>query len=132
MKKINRKSASPYSLLLRDLAPKKYFGSLLIFQIPPSGEKGEGSELYKLRTFYLPSKPGKSVSDDNGKITRKEMYKLFLCDYLTTHSIVKSSRNVNYEKIGIEPSIGKNDTVWLLWGIFNDCIKISVFIAVLR
>ena len=46
----------------------------------------------------------KSISRNNGKITRKEMSKLFSCDYLTTHySMVKSRRNVSFEEIHPEP-----------------------------
>ena len=52
----------------------------------------------------------KSVSHDNGKITRIEMSKLFSYDYLTTrYSIAKCRFNVNFEQIDTEPSIGKND-----------------------
>ena len=42
-----------------------------------------------------------SVSRDNGKITRKEMSKLF--------DMVKCHRNVNFEEIDTERSTGKNE-----------------------
>ena len=48
-----------------------------------------------------------SVSCDNGKITRKEISKLFLCD--DHYDIVKYRLNVNFEEIDTEPSAGKND-----------------------
>ena len=49
-----------------------------------------------------------SVSSGDGKITQKEMSKLFSNDYLTTHyNTVKCHRNVNFEGIDTEPSTGK-------------------------
>ena len=50
----------------------------------------------------------KHLSGDNGKTTRKEMSKLFLCDYLTAYNgMMKCQRNVNFEKIDTERSIRK-------------------------
>ena len=70
----------------------------------------------------------KSVSRGNGKITRKEMSKLFLCGYLTTHySMVKCLQNDNFEEIDTETSTGENDRVWLLWGIFKEYIRQNIY-----
>ena len=44
----------------------------------------------------------KSVSRDNGKVTRKEISKLFSFDYLTAHySVVKYRGNINFEGMAI-------------------------------
>ena len=48
-----------------------------------------------------------SVSCGNGKITRKEISKLFSCD--DHYDIVKYRLNVNFEEIDTQPSAGKND-----------------------
>ena len=47
-----------------------------------------------------------SISRDNSKITRKEMLKLFLCDY-NHYDIVKYRLKVSFEEN--EPSAGKNN-----------------------
>ena len=49
-----------------------------------------------------------SFSRGNGKITPKEMSKLFSCDY-NRYDMVKCRRNVNFEDIDTESSTGKND-----------------------
>ena len=49
-----------------------------------------------------------SVSRGNGKITPKEMSKLFSWDY-DHYEMVKCRRNVNFGEVDIEPSTGKND-----------------------
>ena len=62
-----------------------------------------------------------TVSRGNSKTTRKEMSKLFLCDYLVIRwKIGREERNQV-----------KNDGFWLLWGIFNEYIKRNIIIAVL-
>ena len=63
-----------------------------------------------------------SVSCGNGKITRKEMSKLFSCGY-DRYDMVKCHGNVNFEEIDTESSTGKNDGLLLLWGIFKKYIK---------
>ena len=69
------------------------------------------------QTFYFAS-PVKtrhmSDSRDNGKTTRKEKSKLFLCDY-NYYNMVRCHRNVDFEEINTESSTGKNDEFWLLW-----------------
>ena len=52
-----------------------------------------------------------SVSCGNGKITRKEMSKLFSCGY-DRYDMVKCHRNVNFEEIDTECSTGKNDGLY--------------------
>ena len=59
------------------------------------------------------------------------MSKLFSCDY-DHYDMVKSRRNVNFEGMESEPSKGKNDGLWLLWGIFKEYIKQNIIMAVLR
>ena len=49
-----------------------------------------------------------SISRDNSKITRKEMLKLFLCDY-NHYDIVKCRLKVSFEEIDTEPSARKNN-----------------------
>ena len=49
-----------------------------------------------------------SDSRDNGKTTRKEKSKLFLCDY-NYYNMVRCHRNVDFEEINTESSTGKND-----------------------
>ena len=72
-----------------------------------------------------------SLSCDSSKITQKEMLKLFLCDYLTTHySMVNCHRNINFEEIDTKPS--NTGGFWLLWGTFKEYIKENINIAVLR
>ena len=63
-----------------------------------------------------------SVSRGNSEITRKEMSNLFSCDCLII------CRNVAREERNQE----KNDGFWLQWGIFNEYIKQSIIMAVLR
>ena len=52
-----------------------------------------------------------SISRDNSKITRKEMLKLFLCDY-NHYDIVKCPLKVIFEEIDTEPSARKNNEFW--------------------
>ena len=59
------------------------------------------------------------------------MSKLFLCDY-DHYDMMKCRRNVNFEEIDTEPSTGKNDGFWLLWGIFKEYIKENIIMTVLR
>ena len=68
----------------------------------------------------------KSISRGNSKITRKEMSKLFSCNYLTI------CRNVARWDAREESNQQKDDGFWLLWGIFNEYIKQNIFMAVLR
>ena len=49
-----------------------------------------------------------SDSRDNGKTTRKEKSKKFLCDY-NYYNMVRFRRNVDFEEINTESSTGKND-----------------------
>ena len=75
-----------------------------------------------------------------GKITRKEMSKLFSCDY---DSIISPCYD-HYERYGemspkckfwsdeTKTSTGKNDGFWLLWGIFKEYIKPNIMMALLR
>ena len=37
--------------------------------------------------------------------------------------MVKCCQNVNVEEIDTEPSTGKNDGFWLMWGLFKRYIK---------
>ena len=92
-----------------------------------------GKDIQTLYFVFVIKTRHKSLSCDNGKITRKEMSKLFLCDYLTTHySMVKCHENVNFEEINTESSTGKNDGVRLIWGIFKEHIKQNIIMAMLR
>ena len=49
-----------------------------------------------------------TVSLDNGKITRKEMPKLFSWDY-DQCDMVKCCQNLNFGKIDSKPLTGKNE-----------------------
>ena len=46
--------------------------------------------------------------------------------------IGKMRRNMNFEGMGTEHLTGKNDGIWLLWGIFKEYIKQNIITAVLR
>ena len=46
--------------------------------------------------------------------------------------VVKCSRNLNFEKMDAAPYTGKNDGLWLLWGIFKEYIKQNITAAALR
>ena len=72
--------------------------------------------LFVIKTRY------NSVSRGSSNITRKEMSKLFSCDYLI----------IRWNPANEERNQVKNDGFWLLWGIFNNYIKQNNFIAVLR
>ena len=48
------------------------------------------------------------VCRDNGKIKRKEMSKLFSCEYYQ-YDIVKCRGNMNFEQTDNETSSGKNN-----------------------
>ena len=92
-----------------------------------------GNDIQTMYFVFVIKTRHKSLSCDNGKITRKEMSKLFLCDYLTTHySMVKCHGNVNFEEINSEPLTGKNDRFRLIWGIFKEHIKQNIIMAMLR
>ena len=45
--------------------------------------------------------------------------------------MVKCQQNVNFEEIDTECSIGKNDGLLILWGIFKEYIKQDIMMAVL-
>ena len=55
------------------------------------------------------------------------MSKLFSYD-----GVVKCRRNLNFEKMDTASYTGKNDGVWLLWGIFKEYLKQNIITAVLR
>ena len=65
----------------------------------------------------------KSVFRGNSKITRKEISKLFPCDYLTIR------RNVARWDAKEERNPEKDDGFWLLWGIFNEYIKQNIIMV---
>ena len=46
--------------------------------------------------------------------------------------IGKMRRNMNFEGMGTEHLTGKNDGIWLLWGIFKEYIKQNIITAVLK
>ena len=46
--------------------------------------------------------------------------------------IGKMRQNMNFEGMGTEHLTGKNDGIWLLWGIFKEYIKQNIITAVLR
>ena len=75
-----------------------------------------------------------SLSRDNGKITRKEMSKLFFQNYHYHHGMVKCRRNVNFEKKILSVQQEKNmdfEVFWdFEWGIFKEYI--NIIMAVLR
>ena len=52
------------------------------------------------------------------------MSKLFSYD-----GVVKCHRNLNFDTASYT---GKNDRVWLLWGIFKEYLKQNIITAVLR
>ena len=92
---------------------------------------GSGNDKQTMHFVFVIKIRHKSVSRDNGKIAQKEMSKLFSCGCFTTHfySMVKCPRNVNFDT---EPSVGKNDGFWLLWGLFKVYIEENIIMAVLR
>ena len=45
--------------------------------------------------------------------------------------MVKCRWHFSFEEIDTEPSIGKNDGYWLLWGIFKEYIYKKIIMAVL-
>ena len=49
-----------------------------------------------------------SVSRDNGKISRKQMRKLFSCNY-DHYDMGKCQLNVKFDEIDTEPLTGKSD-----------------------
>ena len=61
------------------------------------------------------------------KSYEKKMWKLFSYD-----GVVKCRRNLNFEKMDTASYTGKNDGVWLLWGIFKEYVKQNIITAVLR
>ena len=63
-------------------------------------------------------------------MTRKEISKLF--SQINCYDMVKCHRNVNFEETDTERSTGKNDGLWLLWGISKEYIKQNIIMAVLR
>ena len=65
----------------------------------------------------------KFVSRRNNKITRKEMSKLFSCDYLTIHRNVARCQRERYQE---------KDYGLYLCIIFNEHIKENIIMAVLR
>ena len=47
--------------------------------------------------------------------------------------LVKCRKNLNFEKMDTTASYtGKNDGIWLLWGIFKEYLKGNIITAVLR
>ena len=68
----------------------------------------------------------KFASRGNNKITRKELSKLFSCDYLTT------CRNVAKEKRNREKRNQEKDDGLYLRIIFDEYIKQNIITAVLR
>ena len=81
----------------------------------------------KLRTFYLPLKPDTCPSSVTTVKSHENKCQNYFC--VTTINMVKCHQNVNFDT---EPSTGKNDWFWLLWGIFKECIKPNTILAVLR
>ena len=75
----------------------------------------------------------KPVFCDNGKIIviGKEMSKLFLCDYFTTHYNIIVRANVE-KKLIIILQEEKNDGFGLRWGTFNEYIQQDIIMGVLR
>ena len=73
-----------------------------------------------------------SVSHDNGKITQKEMPKLFFQYYCYHYGMVKCCRKMDFEEMDPECSIGKSYGFWVLWGMFKEYIKQNIIMAVLR
>ena len=71
-----------------------------------------------------------SISRDNGEITRKEMLKLFFQNYHYQYSMMKCCRNVDFEEMDTECSIGKGYEFWVLWAIFKEYIKQNIIVAV--
>ena len=61
------------------------------------------------------------------KSYEKKMSKLF--SYV---GVVKCRRNLKFGKMDTAPYTGKNDGVWLLWGIFKDYLEQNIITAVLR
>ena len=61
------------------------------------------------------------------KSHEKKMSKLFSYD-----GVVKCRRNLNFEKMDTASYTGKNDGVWLLWGIFKEYLKQNIITSVLR
>ena len=61
------------------------------------------------------------------KSHEKKMPKLFSND-----GVVKCCQNRNFEKMDTAFYTGKNDGVWLLWGIFKEYLKQNIITAVLR
>ena len=57
--------------------------------------------------------------------SNEKMSKLFSNDGVV-------SRNLNFEKMDTASYTGKNDGVWLLWGIFKEYLKQNIITAVLR
>ena len=91
----------------------------------PGDDKQTMYFVFTIKTKHM------SVSCGNGKITRKEMSKLFSCGH-DRYDMVKCHRNVNFEEIDTESSTGKNDGLLLLWGIFEEYIKQNIMMKVIK
>ena len=46
--------------------------------------------------------------------------------------VMKCHWNLNFEKMNNASYTGKNDGVWLLWGIFKEYLKQNIITSVLR
>ena len=58
---------------------------------------------------------------------QKKMSKLFSYD-----GVVKCCQNLNFTKMDTASYTGKNDGVWLQWGIFKEYVKQNIITAVSR
>ena len=61
------------------------------------------------------------------KSHEKKMSKLLSYD-----GVVKWRQKLNFEKMDTASYVGKNDGIWLRWGIFKEHLKQNIITAVLR
>ena len=66
------------------------------------------------------------------KSHEKKCQNYFHVTTITMNDMVKCQWNMNFEEIDNEFSAGKNDGLWLLWGISKEYIKQNIIMAMLR
>ena len=75
----------------------------------------------------------KSVSHENGSHSHTNPDFKIIFKWLPHHSLQYDEMLSKYrEEIDTEASRRKHDEFWLLWGIFNECIKQTIVMAKLK